>query len=108
MSYIEHDFTPSTDTPMADGDIAIPRGGSLDFDVTGNPRDGVDTMSTMTAEFEVAPSGSSSWSSDWVDAPTSLTAPGTQYERYVFTVEPVNTASSGDYDVQDIMSPCLS
>jgi len=100
MSYIEHDFTPSTDTPMADGDIAIPRGGSLDFDVTGNPRDGVDTMSTMTAEFEVAPSGSSSWSSDWVDAPTSLTAPGTQYERYVFTVEPVNTASSGDYDVR--------
>ena len=100
MSYIEHDFTPVADTPVADGNTAIPRGGSLDFDVTGNPRDGVDTMATMTPEFEVALHGSSSWSSAWVDSPTGLTAPGTQYERYVFSVQPVNTASSGDYDVR--------
>ncbi|MDG1524616.1 MAG: hypothetical protein P8Q90_00900 [Candidatus Thalassarchaeaceae archaeon] len=100
MSYISHDFTPSTDTPMAAGDIAIARGGTLDFDVTGNPRDGVDTLATMTPEFEVAPTGTSTWSSDWVDAPLSLTAAGTQYERYVFTVEPVSTAASGDYDVR--------
>ena len=100
MSYIEHDFTPSTDTPMAAGDIAIARGGSLDFDITGNPRDGVDTMATMTPEFEVAPTGTTAWSSAWVDAPTGLTAQGTQYERYVFTVDPTSTASSGDYDVR--------
>ena len=100
MSYIEHDFTPSTDTPMAAGDIAIARGGSLDFDITGNPRDGVDTMATMTPEFEVAPTGTTTWSSVWVDAPTGLTAQGTQYERYVFTVDPTSTASSGDYDVR--------
>jgi hypothetical protein len=100
MSYIEHDFTPSTDTPMAAGDTAIARGGTLDFDITGNPRDGVDTMATMTPEFEVAPTGTTSWSSAWVDAPTGLTAPGTQYERYVFTVDPINTAASGDYDVR--------
>jgi hypothetical protein len=100
MSYIEHDFIPATDTPVADGTTAIPRGGSLDFDVTGNARDGVDTMATMTPEFEVAPHGSSSWSAAWVDAPTGLTAPGTQYERYVFSVQPVSTASSGDYDVR--------
>ena len=100
MSYIEHDFTPSTDTPMAAGDVAIARGGSLDFDITGNPRDGVDTMATMTPEFEVAPTGTTTWSSVWVDAPTGLTAQGTQYERYVFTVDPISTASSGDYDVR--------
>ena len=100
MSYIEHDFTPSTDTPMAAGDIAIARGGSLDFDITGNPRDGVDTMATMTPEFEVAPTGTTIWESVWVDAPTGLTAQGTQYERYVFTVDPTSTASSGDYDVR--------
>ncbi|HJM41440.1 MAG TPA: hypothetical protein QF514_04360, partial [Candidatus Thalassarchaeaceae archaeon] len=100
MSYIQHDFTPSADTPMAAGDTAIPRGGTLDFDLTGNPRDGVDTLATMTPEFEVSPTGTSSWSSDWVDAPLSLTAAGTQYERYVFTVEPVSTAGSGDYDVR--------
>ena len=100
MSYIEHDFTPSTDTPMAAGDVAIARGGSLDFDITGNPRDGVDTMATMTPEFEVAPTGTTIWESVWVDAPTGLTAQGTQYERYVFTVDPTSTASSGDYDVR--------
>ena len=100
MSYIEHDFIPVADTPVADGTIAIPRGGSLDFDVTGNARDGVDTLATMTPEFEVAPHDSTSWSSDWVSSPSSLTAPGTQYERYVFSVDPVNTASSGDYDVR--------
>lgn len=100
MSYIEHDFTPSTDTPMAAGDIAIARGGSLDFDITGNPRDGVDTMATMTPEFEVAQTGTTIWESVWVDAPTGLTAQGTQYERYVFTVDPTSTASSGDYDVR--------
>ena len=100
MSYIDHDFSPSTDTPVADGQIAIPRGGTLDFDVTGNSRDGVDTMATMTAEFEVSPSGSNAWSSEWVTAPSSLTAPGSPNERFVFTVDPVNTASSGNYDVR--------
>jgi hypothetical protein len=99
-TWISHDYIPTTDTPMADGVTQIARGGDLDFDVTGNPRDSVDTMATMTPEFEVSQTGTSSWSSDWVNAPMSLTAAGTQYERYVFTVEPVSTAGSGDYDVR--------
>jgi hypothetical protein len=99
-TWISHDYIPSADTPMADGITQIARGGTLDFDVTGNSRDAIDTMATMTPEFEVTPSGTSSWSSAWVDAPTGLSAPGTQYERYVFTVDPINTAASGDYDVR--------
>lgn len=104
MSYMEHDYTPSTDTPIAAGQTAIPRGGSLDFDITGNARDGVDTLATMTPEVEVSPAGADAWSGDWVVAPMSLTAPGTQYERYVFTVNPVQTAGSGDYDVRARMT----
>lgn len=99
-AWISHDYTPSTDTPIADGNTAIPRGGTLDFDVTGNARDNVDTLATMTPEFEVSPSGLNIWESTWVTAPTSLTSPGTPYERYVFTVDPVQTAGSGDYDVR--------
>ena len=100
ISYVAHDFSPSTDAPMAAGQTSIPRGGSLDFDVSGNPRDSVDTLVTMTPEFEVAPAGSDQWASDWVTAPNSVTAAGTQYERYVFTVNPIPSAGSGDYDVR--------
>jgi hypothetical protein len=100
ISYVAHDFSPSTDAPMAAGQTTIPRGGSLDFDVSGNSRDSVDTLVTMTAEFEVAPAGTGLWASDWVTAPNSVTAAGTQYERYVFTVDPVPSAGSGDYDVR--------
>lgn len=100
ISYVAHDFSPSTDAPMAAGQTTIPRGGSLDFDVSGNSRDSVDTLVTMTAEFEVAPAGTGLWASDWVTAPNSVTAAGTQYERYVFTVNPIPSAGSGDYDVR--------
>jgi hypothetical protein len=100
ISYVAHDFSPSTDAPMAAGQTTIPRGGSLDFDVSGNSRDSVDTLVTMTAEFEVTPAGSDQWASDWVTAPNSVTAAGTQYERYVFTVNPIPSAGSGDYDVR--------
>ena len=99
-AWISHDYTPSTDTPLADGNTAIPRGGTLDFDVTGNARDNIDTLATMTPEFEVSPSGLNIWESTWVTDPMSLTSPGTPYERYVFTVNPVQTAGSGDYDVR--------
>jgi len=98
--YVPHDFTPSTDLPQADGSTAIPRGGTLDFDITGHPRDSIDTLVTMTPEFEVSPTGQNSWSTEWVTAPNSITAEGTIYERYVFIVEPVATAASGDYDVR--------
>ncbi|MCS5535527.1 MAG: hypothetical protein NZ802_06705, partial [Candidatus Poseidoniales archaeon] len=98
--WISHDYIPSTDTPLADGNTAIPRGGTLDFDVTGSARDNVDTLATMTPEFEVSPSGLNIWESTWVTDPMSLTSAGTPYERYVFTVNPVQTASSGDYDVR--------
>ena len=98
--YMAHDFTPSTDMPQADGVTSIPRGGSLDFDITGNPRDSIDTLVTMSPEFEVSPSGQNLWSTDWVVSPNSITAAGTTYERYVFTVEPVPSAASGDYDVR--------
>jgi thiol-disulfide isomerase/thioredoxin len=99
-AWVNHDFSPSTDTPLAAGQTSIPRGGSLDFDVSGNARDNIDTMTTMTAEFEVSPAGLDAWDSSWVTAPSSVTAPGTQYERYVFSVDPVQTAGSGDYDVR--------
>ena len=99
-SWISHDYTPSTDTPLADGNTAIPRGGTLDFDVTGNARDNVDTLATMTPELEVSPSGQNIWASTWVTDPASLTSAGTPYERYVFTVNPIQTAGSGDYDVR--------
>jgi len=99
-AWISHDYSPSTDTPIADGNTAIPRGGTLDFDVTGNARDNVDTLATMTPEFQVSPSGLNIWESTWVTDPMSLTQAGTPYERYVFTVDPVQTAGSGDYDVR--------
>jgi len=98
--WISHDYIPSTDTPLADGNTAIPRGGTLDFDVTGSARDNVDTLATMTPEFEVSPSGLNIWESTWVTDPMSLTSAGTPYERYVFTVNPSQTAGSGDYDVR--------
>ncbi len=97
---LDHDFSPSADTPVADGQTSIARGSTLDFDVTGNSRDQIDTLETMTAEFQTSPAGSNTWSSNWVIAPTSLTAPGTPSARYVFTVDPVQTAASGDYDVR--------
>ncbi|MDE0707689.1 MAG: hypothetical protein OSB33_01950, partial [Candidatus Poseidoniales archaeon] len=99
-AWIGHDYTPSADTPIADGNTAIPRGGTLDFDVTGNARDNVDTLATMTPEFEVSPSGLNIWESTWVTDPMSLTQAGTPYERYVFIVDPAQTAGSGDYDVR--------
>jgi hypothetical protein len=94
-AWISHDFSPSTDTPLSAGQTAIPRGGTLDFDVSGNARDNIDTLDTMTAEFEVSPTGLNAWDDSWVVAPTEVTASGTQYERYVFTVNPVQTAGSG-------------
>ena len=100
MNYADHDFTPQADQPSADGQIQIARGATLDFEVTGNPRDVVDTMATMTPEFEVSQAGANAWSADWIIAPSSLTAPGSQNEHWRFTVDPVNSASSGDYDVR--------
>ena len=98
--WMSHDYAPSTDTPVADGQINIARGGTLDFDVSGNARDAVDTLATMTPELETSLSGSNVWTSDWVIAPTAITAPGTPSARYVFTIDPIQTASSGDYDVR--------
>ena len=100
MNYVDHDFTPQADQPSADGQIAIARGDTLDFEVTGNPRDVVDTLATMVPEFEVSQAGSNTWSTDWVIAPSSLTAPGSQNEHWRFTIDPVSSASSGDYDVR--------
>ena len=100
IGYAQHDFTPSSHTPIADGMTTLPRGGSLDFDATGMSNDNVDTMVTMTPEFEVSPTGSGIWSSSWVSGGEQLIAAGTPNERYVFTVTPVNTAGSGDYDAR--------
>jgi hypothetical protein len=100
IGYAQHDFTPSAHTPIADGMTTLPRGGSLDFDATGMSNDNVDTMLTMTPELEVSPTGSGIWSSSWVSGGEQLIAAGTPNERYVFTVTPVNTASSGDYDAR--------
>jgi thiol-disulfide isomerase/thioredoxin len=97
---VDHDYSPSTDTPVADGQTSIARGSELDFDVTGNARDAIDTLETMTPEFETSPTGLDTWSSDWVIAPSSVTAPGTPSARYVVTVDPIQTAASGDYDVR--------
>ena len=98
--WMSHDYSPSADTPVADGLTNIPRGSTLDFDVTGNSRDAIDTLATMTPELEVSQSGSNVWTSDWVIAPSSITAPGTPSARFVFTVDPAQSASSGDYDVR--------
>ena len=100
MDYADHDFTPQADQPSADGQIQIARGSTLDFEVTGNPRDVVDTLATMSPEFETSQAGANAWSADWVITPNSLTAPGSQNEHWRFTVDPVNSASSGDYDVR--------
>ncbi len=100
IGYAQHDFTPSAHTPVADGQTTLPRGGSLDFDATGMSNDNVDTMVTMTPELEVSPTGSGIWSSSWVSGGEQLIAAGTPNERYVFTVTPVNTAGSGDYDAR--------
>ncbi len=98
--WMSHDYSPSADTPVADGLTNIARGSTLDFDVTGNARDAVDTLATMTPELEVSQSGTNVWTSDWVIAPGSITAPGTPSARFVFTVDPVQSAASGDYDVR--------
>ncbi|MEE3309941.1 MAG: hypothetical protein VX230_00410, partial [Candidatus Thermoplasmatota archaeon] len=100
MNYADHDYTPQADQPSADGQIQIARGSTLDFEVTGNPRDVVDTLATMSPEFETSQAGANAWSADWVITPNSLTAPGSQNEHWRFTVDPVNSASSGDYDVR--------
>ena len=44
--WMSHDYSPSTDTPVVDGHINIARGGTFDFDVSGNARDAVDTLAT--------------------------------------------------------------
>jgi len=95
-----HDMEPSADMPMAAGSTNLPRGGTLDFDVTPNAQDQVDSIDSMTPEFEVSPAGQDLWTGNWVEGGDAVVQPGTQYERYVFTVEPLPSLGSGEYDAR--------
>lgn len=97
LVYAAHDMVPSTSKPIANGNTAIDRGESLDFEVTGHPNDNVDTLSTMTAEIQTSATGANQWSSDWFDSGTFMQ---TGVERFIFTVTPPSSASSGSYDVR--------
>jgi hypothetical protein len=105
--YAPHDMAPSTSKPIAAGTTSIPRGATLDFEVTGMSNDNVDDMSTMTAELETSESGTNQWISDWVSGGTLMGA-GTGAERFVFTISPPNSAGSGSYDVRARMTDARS
>lgn len=95
--YAAHDMAPSTSKPIANGNTAIDRGETLDFEVTGQPNDNVDTLSTMSAEIQSSPTGMNQWIDTWFDSGTFMQ---TGVERFIFTVTPPNSASSGSYDVR--------
>ena len=97
--YALHDMIPSTTKPIATGTTAIPRGATLDFEVTGMSNDNVDDLTTMAAKLETSPAGANQWMSDWVSG-GSLMGAGTANERFVFTISPPNSAGSGAYDVR--------
>ena len=97
--YAAHDLLPSTSKPISAGSTEIQRGATLDFEVTGQSNDIVDTMSTMTAELETSSIGANQWSDAWVSG-GSLMGAGGGNERFVFTVSPPNSAGSGEYDVR--------
>ncbi|MDP6742440.1 MAG: hypothetical protein QF544_05175 [Candidatus Thalassarchaeaceae archaeon] len=101
--YAAHDMVPSTSKPIANGNTAIDRGETLDFEVTGLPNDNVDDLGSMTAEIQTSANGANQWSSDWFTG-GALMGVGTGNERYVFTVTPPNSAGSGDYDVRARMT----
>ena len=101
--YAAHDMIPSTSKPIANGNTAIDRGETLDFEVTGLPNDNVDDLGSMTAEIQTSANGANQWSSDWFTG-GALMGVGTGNERYVFTVTPPNSAGSGDYDVRARMT----
>jgi len=94
-----HDLRPDTTKPISTGTTSIPRGDTLDFEVTGQSNDNVDTMSTMTAELETSSAGANQWSDAWVSGGNLMGAGGGN-ERFLFTVSPPNSAGSGEYDVR--------
>ncbi len=97
--FVPHDIAPTTSKPIATGTTSIPRGATLDFEVTGISNDNVDTLADMTAEMQTSTSSANQWTSDWVSGGTLMGA-GTSNARFVFTVSPPSTAGSGDYDVR--------
>ena len=96
---VAHDLIPTTSKPISTGQTSIPRGQTLDFEVTGMSNDNVDDMSTMSAEFETSVNGVNQWTDAWVTGGTLMGAGGGN-ERFLFTVSPPNSASSGGYDVR--------
>ena len=94
-----HDLKPSSSKPISTGSTSIPRGATLDFEVTGMSNDNVDDMSTMTAEFETSGTGANQWTDAWVSG-GDLMGEGGANERFLFTVSPPNSAGSGDYDAR--------
>ena len=101
--YAAHDMFPTTSKPIANGNTAIDRGETLDFEVTGLPNDNVDDLGTMTAEIQTSINGANQWNGDWFTG-GNLMGVGTGNERYVFTVEPPNSAGSGGYDIRARMT----
>lgn len=97
--FAPHDIAPTTSKPIATGTTSIPRGATLDFEVTGISNDNVDTLGDMTAEMQTSTNGANQWISDWVSG-GALMGAGTANARFVFTVSPPSTAGSGDYDVR--------
>jgi hypothetical protein len=107
-AYVLADRAPRANQPFVVGSGDLNRGDDVEIEVTGDPRDSVDDMSTMIPELEHSPAGQNQWSSAWstlicvdpLDSSTCLMSPGTGNERYTFRISPPEEAAAGLFDIR--------
>lgn len=91
------DEKPSANEPQILGASDFDRDTRLEVQVSANPNDLVDEMTTMIPQLKVAESGmNQQWSDSWVAVGPGLTPDDTYYS---FMLEPPDDAPAGIYDV---------
>lgn len=96
--FIPFDMTPIPTRPTTSEGSDIYRGGTLDFQLSAIPDDTVDDITSMSAIFEYAPSGTEEWSDEWTTNVNLAGAGGNM--RLIHQISTPLDAQTGSYDTR--------
>lgn len=100
IELVDQDRPPVTKNPQIQGDQLIERGSHAMVLAKADVDDNVDTMSTISFNVEVSPSGLNQWSSSVISGGQNVVYADTPNEGREYVVTPSDTMAAGWYDVR--------
>ncbi|HIE81763.1 MAG TPA: hypothetical protein EYQ07_04460 [Candidatus Poseidoniales archaeon] len=93
-----HDMPPIANRPSVVGAASVERGTSIQFESTALANDLVDDMSSMSPALQYALHATEAWDTAWISSVDLVGSGGNA--RYIHTLSPPMSATSGTYDVR--------